>query len=201
MATRTRTRKQQNSKPATEQATAQQPTPHTPLPVRRRDFTGPYTPHQLTEARAALASVTAQLPIPTLLWLTQINGRAAARLGDGTLLTHNGPAHQPNFTAHIPCPHGALHEHTVHTAHQLAEARATTTLCQTPHGTPDQDTAITRGTTPTTQPKTSAVLQLHEGVHRAQAAATDTQPLALDDITTGLTTHADNDTAKEHPQL
>lgn len=143
MATRTRTRKQ-NRNPATEQATAQPnpstPTnPHKPLPVRRRDFTGPYTPHQLTEARAALASATAQLPIPTLLWLTQINGRAAARLGDGTLLTHNGPHHQPNFTAHIPCPHGALHEHTVHTAHDLATARTLTRTCTTPHG-PQQPT-------------------------------------------------------------
>jgi hypothetical protein len=55
-----------------------------PLKRRRRNFTGPHTPAQLTEARACLASAMAGLPIPHILWLTQINGHAAARLADGT---------------------------------------------------------------------------------------------------------------------
>ena len=91
-----------------------------PLPVRRRNFVGPHTSAQITEARATLASAMARLPVPSILWLTQPDGRAYAKLPNGTLLIHTHPTN-PEFDAYIPCRHGALHQHLVTTARDLAE--------------------------------------------------------------------------------
>ncbi|CAL9668434.1 hypothetical protein SUDANB145_07284 (plasmid) [Streptomyces sp. enrichment culture] len=193
MATRTRTRKQT----ATKKATAK-PRPtgdrrtvvdlRKPLPIRRRNPVGPYTAAQLTEARAVLASATAALPIPHLLWLTQIDGRAAARLTDGTLLIHRGPGHRPHFTAYIRCPGGAAHHHTITTAQDLRDARADTALCTRQHATTDQHHAITDGVRPPADPEPSTrVSRLADALTLARHAAQETQPLNRDDITAGLT--------------
>lgn len=183
-----------------------------PLPVRRRNFTGPYTPAQITEARAVLASAMARLPIPSLLWLTQPDGRAYAKLPNGTLLIHTHPTN-PEFDAHIPCRHGALHQHLVTTARDLAEARAVTHACERPHATPtadegtclDWDKAINYGVAPTRTPKTGVIVQLRAGARRAaHTLHDDTEPLNLTDITAGLRDRAaataDTDQPKEHPQ-
>ncbi|WP_309031330.1 hypothetical protein [Streptomyces alfalfae] len=205
-------RTQTRTKSATKKATAAKSRPadnrrtvvdlRKPLPTRRPHAHGPYTAAQLTEARAVLASATAQLPVPHLLWLTQIDGRAAARLADGTLLIHRGPGHRPHFTALVRCPHGALHHHTITTAQQLREARADTALCTRQHGTDSQHQALTGRIQPPADPAPSRVSRLGDALTTARLAAADTQPLSHDDIRAGLAarTAADQETAKEHPQ-
>lgn len=102
-----------------------------PLPTR--PIVGPRTTAQLTEARAALASAQARLPIPVINWQTLPNGRAGAYLRDDTLIVHT--AHRaPHFLALVPCPHGARHQHRVTDGTSLATARNTTAACTTPHG-------------------------------------------------------------------
>lgn len=170
-----------------------------PLTVRRKLFVGPMGATEQAAIRAALASAAARLPVPVRAWTGPV-----ARLADGTVLTHT-PAHattdqQPQFIAHIPCSRGAHHEYLIRTARDLAGARALTRICQGPHGSENADTAITRGVTPAAAPKPSAVLQLREGIRRATAATSETQPLSLEDITDGLTNRADHDTPKEHPE-
>jgi hypothetical protein len=156
---------------------------HEPLPVRRPRFTGPPTPAELAEARAALASAMLQLPIPVLAW----HGHTAL-LQDGTRLTHTDtrapayttPAAPPQFTALTPCPHGAIHQATITSAAQLHTARTTAANCTRKHANDAQHRAIVR--------------PLGEGIHRAKAATDDTQNLSLDDIADTL------DQAKEHPE-
>ncbi|MEW2266912.1 hypothetical protein [Streptomyces sp. NPDC047868] len=173
------------------------------LPVRRQSATGPYTPQQLTEARACQASAMAALPIPHLLWLAQPDGRAAARLTDGTFIVHTA-YRGPQFTAHIRCPHGAIHQHSVTSGRELAEARAVTKGCERQHATDKQNDAITRGVQrPTPAPKPAVVVQLREGVRRAKALHDDTEPLSLNDIAAGLearTADTDDHQAKEDLQ-
>lgn len=180
------------------------------LPVRRRNFVGPHTQNQIAGARAALASAALQLPIPVSRW----NGPTAT-LTDGTVITHNDRiGHNPtfvpplDFTVQIACPHGAIHTHTVASAHGLTWARDNTRTCEQRHAHTttaddgielDWDKAITRRISPATQPKPSVVLQLTEGVRRAHATKADTQELRLDDIAEGLAVRVADDTAKEHP--
>ncbi len=161
-----------------------------PLPPRPRHLTGPMGPNEQAAIRAALATAATRLPIPVRTW----NG-STANLTDGTILTHN-PGPDRVFTAHIACPHGAIHGWPITTHTDLREARALTRICTRPHGTHDADTAITHGVRPTPAPKPSAVLQLREGIHRAHAATADTQPLNTQDIADGLNARA-ADTAKE----
>lgn len=183
------------------------------LPVRRRNFVGPYTPHQIAGARAAQASAALMLPIPVSRW----NGPTAT-LADGTLLTHNDhPGHNPtlppprHFTAHIACRHGGIHTHRVTSTRDLAEARAVTRACGSSHadttnhaGTAlDWDKAINRGVGPVLKPKPSVVVQLQEGVRRAKALHDDTEPLSLVAIADGLAERAqdaDTEQPKEHPE-
>jgi hypothetical protein len=175
-------------------------TPRRPLPKRPRTFYGRHTAIQLAEARACLASATARLPIPHILWLTQANGQAAARLTDGTFIIHTAER-APDFLALIRCPLGTLHSHTIHTAADLAEARAVTHACMRQHETDDHHRAITYGVHPVAQPKPSAVLALREGVRRAEATKVDTQAMSLEEIADGAAARAaDTETAKEHPQ-
>lgn len=160
-----------------------------PLPVRRRVFAGPMGAHEQAAIRAALASAAARLPVPVRAW----NG-PTAHLDNGTVLTHT-PHHAttdqtPQFIAHIPCRHGATHQHLIHTARDLAAARTNTNSCDGLHGT-----------TPAPEPKPPAILQLREGIQRAAASAADTQPLNRDDIDAGLAARAaDTDQPKEHPE-
>lgn len=171
-----------------------------PLTARRKLFVGPMGAPEQAAIRAALASAAARLPVPVRAWTGPV-----ARLADGTVLTHT-PAHAatdqpPQFIAHVPCAHGAHHEYLIRSARDLAGARAVTRTCQGPHASADADTAITHGVTPAAPPKPPAVLQLREGVRRAAAATTETQPLSLTDIADGLTVRAsaDDETPKEHP--
>ncbi|MET9436957.1 hypothetical protein [Streptomyces sp. NPDC006551] len=110
-----------------------------PLPVRR--IVGPPNTAQLAEARAALASAMARLPIPVLAWHATGN-RAYARLTDGTLLTHDGD-HTPLFTAWTPCPNGAHHATTVTNPSTLHTARMAALDCTDTHGTPIPDPPAT----------------------------------------------------------
>jgi hypothetical protein len=168
------------------------------LTVRRKLFVGPLGVQEQAAVRAALAAASAGLPVPVRTW----NG-SQAQLADGTLLIHN-PSTDRLFTAHIACPHGAIHGWPITTRHDLNEARAVTRICQTPHTSStgsdlDWDQALTHGVTPLTQPVVK-VSRLAEGLKKAKAAATDTQGLARDDIDNALANRADHDQPKGHPQ-
>ncbi|CQR59220.1 hypothetical protein [Streptomyces leeuwenhoekii] len=135
--------------------TAATPTHKPPLPTRRRNFVGPYTPAEQATLLAVLASAKAALPVSFRAW----NGPRAL-LNDGTLLTHTPTAaittQNPTFIAHIPCSHGATHAYLIHTAHDLAAARATTRTCTTPHRPQQPTEHATAGPTThadTDQPK------------------------------------------------
>ncbi len=176
-----------------------------PLQVRRPSAIGPLSAEELAASRAILASAMLRLPIPILAW----HGPTAT-LKDGTRLTHTDPrppafttnTEPPTFTAHVPCPHGAHHQHHIRSAADLAEARALTRLCNTAHAQPTQhegetydwDKAARHGVAPIPAPRTAPVFHLQEGIHRTNAAAADTQPLTRDQINAGLA-----DRAREHP--
>lgn len=171
-----------------------------PLPVRRRAFVGTHTRPQIVEARAALASAMAQLPVPHLLWLTQIDGRASATLTDGTQLIHTHER-APHFTALVRCPTGGLHAHTVTNTHDLNTARAITGTCGRRHndttpeaGGPDWHKAATRGVQ---QLVPAHLSRLGDGLTAAKAAVADTQPMHLAAIAAALRAE---DQMKEHPQ-
>lgn len=178
-----------------------------PLTVRRQLFVGPMGPNEQAAIRAALDSARLRLPVTVRTW----NG-SQALLADGTLLIHN-PGPDRVFTAHVACPHGAIHGWPINSHTDLREARAVTRACGRPHTAPtadpddihiehDWDKAITRGVLPTARPKPPAVQSLREGVRRAEATKADTQPLDLNDIAEGLAERAaaDHDQPKEHPQ-
>ncbi|MDX3532546.1 hypothetical protein P1P75_40680, partial [Streptomyces sp. ID05-39B] len=175
-----------------------------PLTARRRLFTGPMGVNEQAAIRAALDAAASRLPIPVRAW----NG-STTTLTDGTHITHN-PGPDRRFTAQIACRHGAIHGWPITTYTDLREARALTHACERPHTPPTTDTdgtplnwdkAITRGIHHAPAPKPPAVLQLREGVRRANAATAETQPLSKDDITAGLAARAaDTETPKEHPQ-
>ncbi|MFR9794177.1 hypothetical protein ACL07V_37080 [Streptomyces sp. MB22_4] len=155
-----------------------------PLPVRRRAIVGPMGATEQAAIRAALAAASARLPIPVSAW----HG-PTAHLHDGTVLTHT-PAHattdqQPTFHAAIRCPHGAVHAYTIHTTQELDRARQ-----------------LTAGCNQRTEPITPDVVvrALGDALTRARAAAADTQPLDTTEIHAGLTTRADQETPKEHPE-
>jgi hypothetical protein len=159
------------------------------LPVRRR-FVGPLGATEQAAARAALAAAAARLPIPVRTW----NG-STAQLADGTLLIHN-PGPDRLFTAHIACPHGAIHGTPIRTLHDLHAARTNTHACQHPHGGVNADQAITTGVNTSPPKALTPVLVVHEGLRRTA----DTQPLSQTEIADGLTNRtADNEQAKEHP--
>lgn len=158
-----------------------------PLPTRTRRIVGPLGATEQAAVRAALASAMLQLPIPVTTW----HG-PTAELQDGTRITHTDPrppafttpTNPPQFTVHIPCLNGATHEHHVRSAPDLAEARAATRTCTIRHGM-----------------KTTAVLPLREGIHRATSATAKTQPMSRDEIAAGLNSRAASaEQPKEHPQ-
>lgn len=201
MATRTRkttAKKTTARKPRTTKTTSTPRTGtvvafRTPLKTRRQTATGPYTTDQLTEARAALASAMAALPIPVLAWTVPTQNtsrRATAHLADDTVITHVADR-APVFTADIPCRHGATHHTTIRTATELTTARLAAANCKVQHATDGWHQAITEGV------HTPKVSPLHDGLKKAHAATTDTQPLSTDEIAAHITATA---TAKEHPQ-
>ncbi|MFF1298085.1 MULTISPECIES: hypothetical protein [unclassified Streptomyces] len=178
-----------------------------PLPARHarhRNFTGPHTKAQMTEARACLASAMAALPVPHLLWLTQIDGHAAARLTDGTLLVHTHER-APEFTAYLRCPTGGLHTELVTNTRDLNAARAITGTCNRRHDDTNGDSpydwhnAATRGIQKLIPARLSP---LTTGLQAVKKTTAKTQPLDLDQIAEGLAARATPDTepAKEHPQ-
>lgn len=188
MASKTRTRAR-TKKPTAPARDTQVDLRH-PLPTRR--IVGPHTTLELTCARAALASAAARLPIPVTRWQPQPDGHAGAHLTDGTLLIHTADdGRAPAFTAYVPCPHGAHHEHPVTDHATLTAARARTTQCTTPH---------TTGKTPAPAAAPSKVLPLSEGLHRARSATAETTELSLTDIADGLEACAAQDQPKEHPK-
>lgn len=174
-----------------------------PLPTRSRPAVGPLSATEQAACRAALASAMLRLPIPVTAW----HG-PTAQLQDGTRLTHtdtkppafNTPTDPPQFTAHVPCPHGAIHQHLIRSATDLTEARATAHACTTAHSAVWQQ-ALAHGVRSASEPKTPVVLQLREGIHRANSAAADTQPLSQADINAGIEarTAAADEHPKEHP--
>lgn len=177
------------------------------LPVRRRRFVGTHTKAQIIEARAALASATAQLPIPHILWLAQIDGRAAARLADGTHLIHTHER-APEFTAILRCPTGGLHTELVTNERDLKAARAITATCTRRHddtdpgaGTYDWHKATTLGIQKLIPARLSV---LNVGLQAAKKATAETQPMSEKEIADGLAARAaaaDDETPKEHPEL
>jgi hypothetical protein len=137
--------------------------------------------------RAALAAASARLNVPVSAW----NG-PTAHIAYDTVLTHT-PAHattdqKPTFHAAIRCPHGAIHPYTIRSATELHRARLLTAQC-------DQrtDPASTEHPNPT-------VRALGDALTRAKTSAADTQPIPIVD-TDDLGNRADQDTAKEHPEL
>jgi hypothetical protein len=178
-----------------------------PLKRRRRNFTGPHTPAQLTEARACLASAMAGLPIPHILWLTQINGHAAARLADGTHLIHTHHRN-PEFTAILRCPTGGLHTHLVTNNRDLKAARTITGTCTRRHDDTDPGAGgydWHKATTLGIQKLIPARLSpLNAGLKTAKKATAKTQPMNTAVIAEGLAARAAANTdpkpAKEPPQ-
>ncbi|MCX5000931.1 hypothetical protein [Streptomyces longwoodensis] len=209
MATRTRktAAKKNTAKNTTptRKATAKQAPTHTrgvtlvkkpPLPVRRRLFTGPLGVTEQAAIRAALAAAAARLPIPVRSW----NG-STAQLTDGTLLIHN-PGPDRIFTAHIACPHGAIHGYPITTPTQLQDARGQTSAClqhHAPHtlssnGLPyDWHKALSHGVRPRHR--------VDDGIALIRITTADTQTLSRDDITAGLQARAaDTEQPKGHPE-
>jgi hypothetical protein len=172
------------------------------LATRRKTATGPYTADQLTESRACQASAMAALPIPVLAWTVPAqttSDRAAAHLADGTVITH--VAHRaPVFTTDIPCRHGARHHHTIRTANELHRYRQAAATCEQQHANDDQHQAITEGVRPTTATQPTKVNGLAEGIKRANASVTDTQPLSEAEIAAHIAAQLADQTPKEHPQ-
>lgn len=210
--TRTRARKPRPTAKPDDRKTATGNTPSKPTPGRtlvtlqRRRSLGRYTPAQLAEARAALASATARLPIPHILWLAQLDGRASARLADGTHLIHTHER-DPEFTAYLRCPTGGLHTEPVTSERDLKAARAVTNTCTRRHDDPDQGDqddspcdwhkAITHGVH---QAVPSHLSALTTDLHMVKKTPADTQPLSLDDIDAGLADRTtDTEQPKEHP--
>lgn len=178
-----------------------------PLKVRRRRFVGEHTSAQIVEARAVLASAMAGLPIPSLLWLAQCDGRAAARLNDGTLLVHTHER-APEFTAILRCPTGGLHTELVTNEADLRAARTNTATCTRRHddtdpgaGGYDWRKAATLGVQKLIPARLSP---LNAGLQVVKKATAETQPLPLDAIAEGLAARAaesaDTEEPKEHPQ-
>jgi len=186
-------RKRQPRKPSTTALSLVKEQPDTatvvdlrkPLKVRRRHFVGAYTRPQIVEARAALAAAMARLPIPSILWLTQPDGHAAARLADGTHLIHTHER-APEFTALLRCPTGGLHAEHVTNHADLTAARAVTATCNRRHddtdpgaGTYDWHKAITVGVQTIVPTRLSP---LNAGLQTAKKATEDTQSMSLDEI-------------------
>lgn len=176
-----------------------------PLKTRRHNIVGTHTSAQLTEARACLASAMAALPIPHLLWLTQIDGRAAARLADGTLLIHTHHR-APEFTAILRCPTGGLHTELVTNDRDLKAARAITGTCTRRHddtdpaaGGYDWHKAITLGIQKVIPARLSP---LNAGLQIVKKTTADTQSMSLDEIGAHIADQlaADTEQTKEHPQ-
>jgi len=164
-----------------------------PLKARRRNFVGTHTTAQLVEARACLASAMAQLPVPHLLWLTQIDGRAAARLADGTHLIHTHHR-APEFTAILRCPTGGLHTELVTNDRDLRAARTITATCTRRHddtdpgaGGYDWHKAATLGVQKLIPARLSP---LNVGLQAVKKATAKTQPLDLNVIADGLAARA-----------
>lgn len=176
-----------------------------PLPVRRR-IVGPPTPEILAEARAALASAWCRLPIPVLAWHA-IPGTAYARLHDHTLIVHTG-GHTNQFTAWVPCRHGAHHAHQINSPAALNTARAEAAGCTTPHTDPDTHHALTTAIAaaepePTARPRLTDQLKtvknertLADTLTRSNLTDADTEQI---DVTTLRATHTDTEQAQEHP--
>jgi hypothetical protein len=169
-----------------------------PLPTRHRNFTGPHTKAQITEARACLASAMAALPVPHILWLTQTNGHAAARLTDGTILIHTHER-APEFTAY-------LRTELVTNTRDLNAARAITGTCNRRHDDTNGDSpydwhnAVTRGIQKLIPARLSP---LNAGLQAVKKTTAKTQPLDLAQIAEGLAARAADtatEPAKEHPQ-
>jgi hypothetical protein len=180
-----------------------------PLPVRRRYFVGTHSRARIVEARACLASAAAQLPIPHLLWLAQIDGRATARLADGTYLVHTHER-APEFTAYLRCPTGGLHTELVTNDRDLKAARAITKTCRRRHdgtdpaaGGYDWHKAATLGVQKLIPARLSP---LNAGLKTAKKAMAKTQPMNTAEIAEGLAqraaanTNPGIETAKEHPE-
>src|SRR4051812_15330070 len=98
-----------------------------PLKARRRLFVGPMGTTEQAAIRAALDSARIALPVPVSSW----NG-STANLTDGLVLTHN-PGPDRYFTAHIACPHGAIHGWPISSHADLRQARAITRACGSRH--------------------------------------------------------------------
>jgi hypothetical protein len=167
-----------------------------PLKARRRLFVGPMGPTEQAAIRAALDSARIALPVPVSSWTG-----STANLADGLILTHN-PGPDRYFTAHIACPHGAIHGWPINSHADLRQARAITRACGSRHtanmpgddGTElDWDKATTHGIQRTNR--------LGDGIQTIRKTVTDTQPLSEAEIAAHIAQQlADNDTPKEHPQ-
>lgn len=167
-----------------------------PLKARRRLFVGPMGPSEQAAIRAALDAARIALPVPVSSW-----DGSTANLADGLILTHN-PGPDRHFTAHIACPHGAIHGWPISSHDDLRRARAITRACGSRHtanmpgddGTElDWDKASTHGIQRTSR--------LGDGIKTIRKTVTDTQPLSEAEIAAHIAQQlADQDTAKEHPQ-
>jgi hypothetical protein len=166
-----------------------------PLKARRRLFVGPMGSTEQAAIRAALDSARIALPVPVSSWTG-----STANLADGLILTHN-PGPDRYFTAHIACPHGAIHGWPISSHADLRRARAITRACGSRHaanmpgddGTElDWDKATTYGTRHN---------RVTEGVQTARKANADTQPLSESEIAAHIAQQlADTETPKGHPQ-
>jgi hypothetical protein len=179
MATSTTTRTQPTQTDTTPTAPADKPTA---LPIRPTPTPASRWPEFITHAMITAHYQARLHNLPTRSirdWRHLPNGGAVLPFPSGARLDHTPTADAP-FHANTPCHSGGTHRDPVHGPHDLTAAEARANTCTTRHA-----------------PKTA---HLGARLQIARKAAADTQPLTRDDIDAGLTTRADNDQPKEHPQ-
>ncbi|MFE1515819.1 hypothetical protein ACFW9I_03120 [[Kitasatospora] papulosa] len=177
--TKTRNRKA----PQPKKDATPKPVAAAPLPVR------PHTTTQarVTDAEANAASATLyagslRIHAPHTTWTGHDNNTADTLLHDDTRLLYTRTPHGASIEAARLCTHGIWH-----TAH-ITDGRELPPFAE----------AADECTLHTPVPLTERALTLGTGLHRATAAADDTQQLSRDDIDAGLT--ATTEPMKEHPQ-
>ncbi|MFF4338151.1 hypothetical protein [[Kitasatospora] papulosa] len=184
--TKTRNRKA----PQPKKTATPKPVAAAPLPVRPHTTQTTTAQPRVTDAQANAASATLyagsiRIHAPHTTWTGHDNNTADTLLHDDTRLLYTRAPHGASIEAARLCTHGIWH-----TAH-ITDGREL----------PPFTEAADECTLHTPVPLTERALTLGTGLHRATAAADDTQQLSRDDIDAGLTTllTATDEPMKEHP--
>lgn len=168
----TKSRKPAAKKPATTPKSAA----HPPLPGRP-----PITDAEANAASATLYAGSLRIHAPYTTWTGQPDNTANTVLDDDTHLLYTRTPHGSSIEAAALCAHGIWHTALITDGHELPPLAQAAGECTLHTPTPLTERALTLGT----------------GLHRANAAAEDTQQLSRADI--DATLRADHDQAQPHP--